>query len=127
MNYDFTPEQLAWRDEIRAFIAEHLREELLDEMREVGNEGKGPHAQRFVLQLRDRGWWGVAWPTEYGGMGKSPMDQWIFVDELEGAGAPMLPLTVTSVAPTIMRIGSEAQKQQWLPRIPNAEVDFAVA
>ena len=127
MNYDFTPAQIAWRDEIRAFIADHVKEDLLAEMREVGNEGKGPRAQEFVLKLRDRGWWGIAWPREYGGLGRTPIDQWIFVDELEGAGAPMLPLTVTSVAPTIMRIGSEEQKRQWLPRITNAEVDFAVA
>ncbi len=127
MRYDFTPEQTAWRDEIRAFIAEHLTPELLDELREAGNEGKGPRADEFVLKLRDRGWWGIAWPAEYGGLGRSAIDQWIFVDELEGAGAPMLPLTVTSVAPTIMRIGSEAQRRHWLPRITGAEVDFAVA
>ena len=127
MRYDFTPDQIAWRDEIRAFIAEHLTTELLDELREAGNEGKGRLAQQFVLELRDRGWWGIAWPPQYGGLGRSAIDQWIFVDELEGAGAPMLPLTVTSVAPTIMRIGTEAQRRQWLPKITGAEVDFAVA
>jgi alkylation response protein AidB-like acyl-CoA dehydrogenase len=127
MRYDFTPEQVAWRDEIRAFVREHLSPALLDELREAGNEGKGPLAHQFVLKLRDRGWWGIAWPAEYGGLGRSAIDQWIFVDELEGAGAPMLPLTVTSVAPTIMRIGTEDQRRQWLPRITAAEVDFAVA
>ena len=127
MRYDFTPEQLAWRDEIRAFIRAHITPALLDEQREAGNEGKGPLAQEFIVKLRDKGYWGIAWPPEYGGMGRSAIDQWIFVDELEGAGAPMLPLTVTSVAPTIMRIGSEAQKREWLPRIVAAEVDFAVA
>jgi alkylation response protein AidB-like acyl-CoA dehydrogenase len=127
MRYDLTAEQRAWRDEVRAFIAENLTEPLLDELREAGNEGKGPLADQFVLKLRERGWWGIAWPPEYGGLGKSAIEQWIFVDELEGAGAPMLPLTVTSVAPTIMRIGSEAQKKYWLPRITAAEVSFAVA
>jgi len=127
MRYDFTPEQKAWRDEVRAFVAEHLTQPLLDELREAGNEGKGPLANEFVLKLRDRGWWGIPWPREYGGLGKSAIDQWIFIDELEGAGAPMLPLTVTSVAPTIMRVGTEAQKRRWLPRITAAEVDFAVA
>jgi alkylation response protein AidB-like acyl-CoA dehydrogenase len=127
MRYDFTPDQIAWRDEIRRFIAEHLTPELLNELREAGNEGKGPLAHQFVLKLRDRGWWGIAWPPEYGGLGRSAIDQWLFVDELEGAGAPMLPLTVTSVAPTIMRIGTEEQRREWLPRITAAEVDFAVA
>ena len=127
MHYDFTPEQLAWRDEVRAFVAEHLTPPLLDELREAGNEGKGPLAQEFILKLRDRGFWGIAWPKEYGGLGRSAIDQWIFIDEMETAGAPMLPLTVTSVAPTIMRVGSEQQKREWLPRITRAEVDFAVA
>jgi alkylation response protein AidB-like acyl-CoA dehydrogenase len=127
MRYDFTAEQLAWRDEVRAFIGEFLSEDLLDELRQVGNEGKGPLARRFILAMRDRGYWGLAWPEEYGGAGRTPLDQWIFVDEIETAGAPMLPLTVTSVAPTIMRIGSEAQKREWLPRITATEVDFAVA
>ena len=126
MRYSFTPEQLAWRDEVRAFIREHLTPALLDELRQSGNEGQGPLARAFVLQLRDRGWWGLPWPQEYGGLGRSAIDQWIFVDELEGAGAPMLPLTVTSVAPTIMRIGTEEQKQYWLPRIKAAEVEFAL-
>jgi len=126
MRYDFTPTQLAWRDEIRGFVREHVTPALLDELREAGNEGQGPMARQFILALRDRGWWGLPWPVEYGGLGRSSIDQWIFVDELEGAGAPMLPLTVTSVAPTIMRVGTEAQRKHWLPRIQAAEVDFAL-
>lgn len=126
MRYDFTPEQLAWRDEVRAFLREHLTEELLAELRESGNEGQGPLARQFILALRDRGWWGLAWPREYGGLGRSAIEQWIFVDEMESAGAPMLPLTVTSVAPTIMRVGTEEQKRYWLPRIQRAEVEFAL-
>src|SRR5215468_1136419 len=126
MRYDFTAEQRAWRDEVRGFIREQLTPALLDELRESGNEGQGPLARAFILAMRDHGYWGIAWPPEYGGLGRSAIDQWIFVDELEGAGAPMLPLTVTSVAPTIMRVGSEAQKQHWLPRIKAAEVDFAL-
>jgi alkylation response protein AidB-like acyl-CoA dehydrogenase len=126
MNYDFTPEELAWRDEVRAFVAEHVGEDLGRETREVGNEGRGPVAQRFLLALRDKGWWGLAWPKEYGGLDRSAIDQWIFIDELESAGAPMLPLTATSVAPTIMRVGTEEQKREWLPRINRAEIDFAL-
>ncbi len=127
MQYDFTPEQRAWRDEVRGFIRANLTKELLDELREAGNEGRGPLARQFALTMRDAGYWGLAWPEEYGGLGRSAIDQWIFVDELESAGAPMLPLTVTSVAPTIMRIGSEEQRREWLPKITAAEVDFAVA
>jgi len=126
MDYQLTPRELSWRDEVRAFCAEHVTAAVLDELREIGNEGHGEECRGFVLKLRDRGWWGLAWPPEYGGLGRSAIEQWIFVDEIEGAGAPMLPLTVTSVAPTIMRVGSEAQKQAWLPRIKSGEIEFAL-
>ena len=126
MDYDLSPRESAWRDEVRAFIAEHVDESLSRETREVGNEGRGPRARRFLDALRDRGWWGLSWPKAYGGLEKTAVEQWIFIDEIETAGAPMLPLTATSVAPTIMRIGSEEQKNHWLPRINNAEIDFAL-
>jgi alkylation response protein AidB-like acyl-CoA dehydrogenase len=126
MDYDLTPAERAWRDEVRAFVTQHMTQELVEETRQLGNEGKGPAVHKFQLALRDKGWWGLAWPKEYGGLEKSAIEQWIFIDELESAGVPMLPLTVTSVAPTIMRVGTEEQKSTWLPRITNAEIDFAV-
>jgi alkylation response protein AidB-like acyl-CoA dehydrogenase len=126
MDYDFTPAQVAWREEIRAFIRDNLDPGLPSETREKGNEGRGPLAQRFHDALRRHGYWGLAWPAEYGGLDKSAVEQWIFIDEIESAGAPMLPLTVTSVAPTIMRVGTDQQKREWLPRITSGEIDFAL-
>lgn len=126
MDYEFSPREFAWRDEVRGFIAEHVDDALADETRERGNEGRGPRGKQFLRALKERGWWGLAWPEEYGGLGKTAVEQWIFIDEIESAGAPMLPLTVTSVAPTIMRIGSEEQKREWLPRIQAGEIEFAL-
>lgn len=126
MDYELSRREAAWREEVRAFIAEHVDDALADETRERGNEGRGPRAQRFLEALKERGWWGLAWPEEYGGLGKSAIEQWIFIDEIESAGAPMLPLTVTSVAPTIMRIGTEEQRREWIPRINAGEIDFAL-
>ncbi len=126
MDYELDRRQRAWRDEVRDFVREHVDDELADETRERGNEGRGPRARRFLEALRERGWWELAWPPEHGGLGKTAVEQWIFIDELESAGAPMLPLTVTSVAPTIMRVGSEEQRAQWLPRIRSGEIEFAL-
>ncbi len=126
MDYELSPREQAWREEVREFIGEHVDEALADETRQRGNEGRGPRAQLFLDALRDRGWWGLAWPEEYGGLGKTALEQWIFIDEIESAGAPMLPLTVTSVAPTIMRIGSQEQKRDWLPKIQAGEIEFAL-
>ncbi len=127
MRYEFTPAQLGWRDAVRAFIRKNVTPALLAEMRQVGNEGDGPLAHAFHQTLFDKGWWGVGWPTEWGGLGKSAIDQYIFGDEMSAAGAPSMRLAISSVAPTILRLGSEQQKQHWLPRILRGEIDFAVA
>jgi alkylation response protein AidB-like acyl-CoA dehydrogenase len=127
MRYAYTPEQLAWRDEVRRFLARHVTPALLAEMRQAGNEGDGPLARAFHKELFDKGWWGIGWPKEYGGLGKNAVEQYVFIEEMEAAGAPGMRLSVTSVAPAIMRSGSEEQKRHWLPRILRGEVEFAVA
>jgi alkylation response protein AidB-like acyl-CoA dehydrogenase len=127
MRYAYTPEQLAWRDEVRAFVRRHVTDALRAEMRAAGNEGDGPLAREFHRQLFAKGWWGVGWPKEFGGLGKSAVEQYIFIEEMEAAGAPGMRLTVTSVAPTILRVGTEAQKRKWIPPILRGEYEFAVA
>jgi alkylation response protein AidB-like acyl-CoA dehydrogenase len=96
-------------------------------MRQAGNEGDGPLARTFHQKLFERGWWAIGWPREYGGLGKAAVEQYIFIEEMEAAGAPAMRLSITSVAPAIMRAGTEAQKRDWLPRILRGEVEFAVA
>jgi alkylation response protein AidB-like acyl-CoA dehydrogenase len=127
MRYEFTPEQLKWRDEVRAFCRRNVTEALRAELRQAGNEGDGPLAQAFHRQLFDKGWWGVAWPKEYGGLGLKAVEQYLFVDEMQMAGAPAMRRAITSVAPTIMRMGTDAQREHWLPKILRGGVDFAVA
>src|SRR5439155_26789601 len=127
MRYEFSSEQLAWRDEVRAFLRTAVRPALVAEMREAGNEGDGPLARAFHRKMFDKGWWGISWPKEFGGLGKTAIEQFIFVEEMEAAGAPAMQLTVRSVAPTIMRIGSEEQKARWLPPILRGELEVAVA
>jgi alkylation response protein AidB-like acyl-CoA dehydrogenase len=127
MRYDFTPEQQRWRDDVRAFVRKNVTDALRAEMRQAGNEGDGPLAKAFHKKLFEKGWWGVAWPKEFGGMGKSAVEQFIFVEEMNMAGAPAMSLSITSVAPTILRSGTEEQKQTWLPGILGGTIEFAVA
>jgi len=127
MRYDFTPAQLAWRDEVRAFLRKAVSPALVAEMREAGNEGDGPLARAFHEKLFAKGWWGIGWPKEFGGLGKSAIEQFLFVEEMEAAGAPAMRLTITSVAPTILRAGTDEQKDRWLPPILRGGVEFAVA
>ena len=72
------------------------------------------------------GWAGVGWPKEWGGKGLTPIEQFVFFDESMRAGAPVPMLTINSVAPTIMRYGSEEQKQFYVPKILAGEIHFAI-
>ena len=74
----------------------------------------------------DLGWAGIGWPKEYGGQGRTPIEQFVFFDESMRAGAPVPMLTINSVAPTIMQYGSEEQKAFYLPKILAGEIHFAI-
>ena len=72
------------------------------------------------------GWLGLGWPVEYGGQARGPVDQMIFVEESNWAGVPLPLLTLGSVAPTLMALGTEEQKRDLLPRILAGELHFAI-
>jgi alkylation response protein AidB-like acyl-CoA dehydrogenase len=86
----------------------------------------GPLVRRLVLQMGADGWLGIGWPTEYGGQGRTPMEQFIFFDESMRAGAPVPMLTINTVGPTVMHFGSDEQKSRFLPPILRGEIHFCV-
>src|SRR5262245_65031989 len=94
MRYEYTPEQIKWRDQVRGFVRKHVTEALRAEMRQAGNEGDGPLALEFHRQLFAKGWWGVAWPKEYGGLGLTAAGRYSSVAESQPAGAPAMPLAI---------------------------------
>jgi hypothetical protein len=72
------------------------------------------------------GWLGIGWPREYGGQGRTPLEQFIFWDETYRARAPLPVIAVNTVGPTIMEFGSEAQKADLLPKIVRGQLFFAI-
>ena len=90
------------------------------------SNGIGPDMRAVVRQMGHDGWLGIGWPREYGGQGRSPIEQFVFFDESMRAGAPVPMLTINSVAPTIMRYGSEEQKQFYVPKILAGDIHFAI-
>ncbi len=68
--------------------------------------------------MGEDGWLGIGWPEEYGGQGRSAIEQFIFFDESMRAGAPVPMLTINTVGPTIMDFGTDEQKAEFLPRDP---------
>jgi alkylation response protein AidB-like acyl-CoA dehydrogenase len=85
-----------------------------------------PTYTRYIRQMGHDGWLGLGWPLEYGGMARGPIDQMIFVEESHWAGVPLPLLTLNSVGPTIMSLGTDEQKQRILPGILRGEVHFSI-
>jgi alkylation response protein AidB-like acyl-CoA dehydrogenase len=120
----FTPEQEALRKELRAYFAELVTPEVAAES--FAGETGGPACLEAVRQMgRDR-WLGAGWPTEYGGRGFGPMEQFIFMNESWRAGAPTPFLSINTVGQTIMQFGRQDQKDFFLPKILAGELHFSI-
>jgi alkylation response protein AidB-like acyl-CoA dehydrogenase len=117
-------EQEALRDELRAYYDELLTPEVVADIQK--GEGVGQKSKDVWKQMAADGYAGVGWPKEWGGRGLTPIEQFVFFDESMRAGAPVPMLTINSVAPTIMRYGSEEQKQFFVPKILKGEIHFAI-
>jgi alkylation response protein AidB-like acyl-CoA dehydrogenase len=124
MYVGLSKEQEALRDELRAYYANLLTPEVEKDLQK--GEGVGPESKRVWKQMASDGWAGVGWPKEWGGRGLTPIEQFVFFDESMRSGAPVPMLTINSVAPTIMRYGSEEQKQFYVPKILAGEIHFAI-
>ena len=95
-------------------------------MAEHGLEFQGGELSAFRRKIGQRGWFGLNWPQEYGGLGLTAMHQHLLMSEFEYWGVPGPDLTVTSVAPMIMRHGTEQNKKEFLPPIARGEIVCAV-
>jgi alkylation response protein AidB-like acyl-CoA dehydrogenase len=124
MEIGYTEEQEALRRELRAYYAGLLTPEV--EQALSTSHGIGPTVRRIVGQMAADGWLGIGWPTEYGGQGRSAIEQFIFFDESMRCGAPVPMLTINTVGPTLMDFGTEEQKAFFLPKILAGEIFFCV-
>lgn len=126
MDFELDDEQRAWVDEVRQFLAEHVTPALKAEIVEHGLEYQGGEVAAFRRKIGEKGWFGLNWPTAYGGLGLTAIHQHLLMSEFEYAGVPGPDLTVTSVAPMIMRHGTEQNKQEFLPGIARGEIVCAL-
>ncbi len=121
MDLAFSPEENAFREEVRRFVAEKLP----DGIRHKVMNGVHLNREEHVLwqrTLHARGWGGVGWPREFGGPGWTPTEQYIFEEECAAAGAPrLISFGLKMIAPVLMAFGSPAQQQRFLPKIMSAE------
>ena len=124
MDLAFSAEDIAFRDEVRRFIAESFDEDLRTKLAQSKNGYLDRDGQlKWQRALYKKGWAAPNWPVEYGGPGWTPSQKYIFDSETSAAGTPpVVPMGLKMVAPVIMAFGTEAQKKRHLPPILASEL-----
>ncbi|MGB0101603.1 MAG: acyl-CoA dehydrogenase [Nocardioides sp.] len=122
-NLELTDEQRALKAELRAYFT-GLGD--ANDHRDMALDRHGETYQRVVRQMGDDGWMGIGWPTEYGGHGLGEIEQTIFANEAQRADVHLPAVTLQTVGPTLIRYGTEKQKDLFLKRILAGDVHFAI-
>ncbi len=124
MDFEFSPQQTEFRDELREFLDRELPPES-EEVYGVWSETQYQFGREFAKKLAARKWLAVGWPEEHGGGGKGPMEMGILAEEL---GYRRVPRTgyigLNIVGPALMVFGTPEQKAQYLPAIARGEVEY---
>ena len=122
MDLNLTPEDLAFRDEFRAWLQANVPKDRA-EWREKPLEESFPYLRAWQRKLHEGGWAAVSWPKEYGGRGATLMQQAMFWEEMARLEAPPMAnaLGLGLIGPTIIAYGTGAQKKRFIPKILSAE------
>ncbi|MGZ5098185.1 MAG: acyl-CoA dehydrogenase family protein [Usitatibacter sp.] len=123
MDLNYSPDELAFRDEVRTWLRENLPADLRDKVATYADLTKDD-LLRWHRILAGKGWIAPAWPKEWGGPGWDVVRRYIFEEECGFAGTPpIVPFGLTMCAAVLLRFGTEAQERHFLPRIYNGD-DF---
>ncbi|WP_083096995.1 acyl-CoA dehydrogenase family protein [Pseudophaeobacter leonis] len=121
MDLNYTPQQEAFRAEVRAFLAENLPVALSEKVR-LGKRISKADTETWNAIMNAQGWLAANWPKQYGGAEWDAVQRQIFEEEACLAHAPRLvPFGLSMLAPVLLQFGSEAQRQRFLPRILSGE------
>ncbi|GAA3990109.1 acyl-CoA dehydrogenase family protein [Comamonas faecalis] len=121
MDLQFTPEEEAFRAEVRAFLKDNLPPALAAKVK-AGQRLTRADQDGWHAILNKKGWLAYHWPREHGGTGWTPIQKFIFDDECAMAGGPRLvPFGLSMLGPVLIKFGNDAQKKHWLPRILNGD------
>jgi alkylation response protein AidB-like acyl-CoA dehydrogenase len=122
MDLKLTPEELLFRDDLRAWLGANLPKDW-GEWRERPIEESFPYLRAWQRKLHEGRWAAVSWPKEFGGRSATLMQQTIFWEEMARAEAPPMAnsLGLGLIGPTIIAYGTDAQKKRYIPKILSAE------
>jgi alkylation response protein AidB-like acyl-CoA dehydrogenase len=127
MNFEFSEAERDFVARVDAFIDGNRDPEVMDVTREnMSQLVDTPKRRAFMKRIGEQGWLGMTWPKEYGGKDESGVYEYLLNERLAGVGAPQIGKGVGIVGKTLMRHGSEKLKREFLPKILNNDVEFAV-
>jgi hypothetical protein len=124
MRFTDTDEELALRRELREYFSTFGSASSGEELSAPGTDEQS--FRDAIRRLGKDGWLGFGWPKEFGGQGRSAIEQYVVFDEIQRAGVPFPFVTINTVGPTIMRFGTDEQKATYLPGILAGEINVAI-
>ena len=117
MDLDYSHDERAFRDHMRAWLRAHLPAAMRDKVVRYAPLDRDDLLGWHRI-LADQGWIAPSWPREWGGTGWNVVQRYIFEEECGYAGAPpLIPFGLAMCAPVLLAFGSDAQKRRFLPRI----------
>ncbi|MGZ4733988.1 MAG: acyl-CoA dehydrogenase family protein [Acidimicrobiia bacterium] len=127
MDFDFSPEQQAFAEQVEVFLDEHDDPEVFDLTREnMAQIVDTPKRRAFMAEMGARGFLGMTWPKEYGGSEGEGVYEYLLNEALAGRGGPQIGKGVDIIGKTLIAHGNDFLKEKFLPMILRNEVEFAV-
>jgi 3-oxocholest-4-en-26-oyl-CoA dehydrogenase alpha subunit len=127
VDFDFSPEQLAFRDEVEAFLDANDDPIVFDVTREnMAQVADIPERRALMGKIGEQGWLGITWPKEWGGQEGDGVYEYLLNEALARRGGPQIGKGIGIIGKTILRHGSEKMQKEFLPKILTNEIDFAV-
>jgi 3-oxocholest-4-en-26-oyl-CoA dehydrogenase alpha subunit len=127
MDFDFSPEQQAFAEQIEVFLDEHDDPDVFDLTREnMAQIVDTPKRRKFMAEMGSRGFLGMTWPKEYGGSEGEGVYEYLLNEALAGRGGPQIGKGVGIIGKTLIAHGNDFLKEEFLPKILRNEVEFAV-
>ncbi len=127
MDFDLSPDVLAFEREVVAFLEANRSDDVMDRNPEhLSQTVETPAKRAFMRKLAEKGWLGMSWPKQYGGQERSGIYDFVLTEALSRFGAPQPGKGVGIVGKTIIRHGNEELKSYFLPRIIRGEIEFAI-
>jgi alkylation response protein AidB-like acyl-CoA dehydrogenase len=125
MDLQFTPEQEAFRNEVRSWIGDNLERTWSEELRDPAHDADSlvEVRRRWQKKLNSAGYLAMGWAPEWGGRGASEVEEAILLEELSRADTPQVPnfLGISLLGPALIHHGSEAQRQRFIPKMLDCE------